>query len=391
MFKKNKFKLKDFLLEYSQKNTNNDIFEIYSVGGKGIRKRSEVYDRELSENNQNYKIIFLNTLTIGMGSKQIDFGVFEESEKGLVSPAYSTYKIDSINSKYLKYWLDYHNPILSNQFMITGARQGKSVNKKGLLDNEISTHTRELQIKIGLFFENLDQLIDRQNTLIKTLKKIKSIYLNNIFLLDDNFFPEIRFSGFKEKWELSKLEKFSSKVKEKNKGFQYSEIFTNSAEFGVLNQQEYFGQEVNVSKKTDGYYIVRNNDFVYNPRISKLAPVGPINRNRLNRSGIMSPLYIIFRINKISPLFLEKYFETTHWHDFMRLNGDSGARDDRFSIKNKTFFKMPIPVPSSLEEQNKIGYFFDMFDNFIDLNQKKLRNYQNYKKNYLSKIFKEKD
>ncbi len=47
------------------------------------------------------------------------------------------------------------------------------------------------------------------------------------------------------------------------------------------------------------YYIVRSDDFVYNPRISVTAPVGPINRNRLGRNGVMSPLYTVFRTSNI--------------------------------------------------------------------------------------------
>ena len=49
----------------------------------------------------------------------------------------------------------------------------------------------------------------------------------------------------------------------------------------------------------DGYYIVRDNDFVYNPRISNLAPVGPINRNKLGRTGVMSPLYTVFKTHDV--------------------------------------------------------------------------------------------
>lgn len=40
------------------------------------------------------------------------------------------------------------------------------------------------------------------------------------------------------------------------------------------------------NENLNGYYIVRNDDFIYNPRISVTAPVGPINRNRLGRNQV---------------------------------------------------------------------------------------------------------
>ena len=120
----------------------------------------------------------------------------------------------------------------------------------------------------------------------------------------------------------------------------------------------------------NGYYIVRNDDFIYNPRISVTAPVGPINRNRLGRNGVMSPLYTVFRTHDIDSLYLEFYFKTTKWHRFMKLNGDSGARFDRFTISSTQFMEMPIPYPA-LAEQRKIGAYFESLDYLITLHQRK--------------------
>ena len=72
----------------------------------------------------------------------------------------------------------------------------------------------------------------------------------------------------------------------------------------------------------DGYYIVKNEDFVYNPRISTSAPVGPINRNKLGRTGVMSPLYTVFRPHDIDTTYLEYFFKCGYWHSFMNFNGD---------------------------------------------------------------------
>ena len=198
--------------------------------------------------------------------------------------------------------------------------------------------------------------------------------------------PEIRFKGFTDDWEQRKLGNIASKVKIKNNGMTYTETFTNSAEQGIISQRDYFDHDVSNAENIDGYYIVENNDFVYNPRISSSAPVGPINRNTLGRTGVMSPLYTVFRISDNDYVYMEWLFKSNSWHKFMFLNGDSGARADRFSIKDSIFFDMPIPVPC-IEEQKQVGEYFSKLDNLITLHQRKLNKLKKVKKSMLGKMF----
>lgn len=198
--------------------------------------------------------------------------------------------------------------------------------------------------------------------------------------------PEIRFPGFTEAWEQRKLGDISDKVTEKNKHNEFSETLTNSAEYGIINQRDFFDKDISNEKNLNGYYIVRPDDFVYNPRISNSAPVGPIKRNKLERTGVMSPLYYVFRVHDVDKTFLEKYFSTNGWHKFMKLNGDSGARSDRFAIKDSVFREIPIPVPSELE-QRRIGLFLDKLDDAITLQQRKLDLLKETKKGFLQKMF----
>ena len=198
--------------------------------------------------------------------------------------------------------------------------------------------------------------------------------------------PRIRFKGFTEAWEQRKLSEITDKVTEKNVGLQYVETFTNSAEFGIISQRDFFDHDIAKLGSLDGYYIVKNEDFVYNPRISTSAPVGPINRNKLGRIGVMSPLYTVFRPHDIDTTYLEHFFKCGYWHSFMIFNGDSGARSDRFSIKDGVFFQMPIPVPH-IDEQRKIGKLLTRLDNLITLHQRKYDKLLNIKKSMLEKMF----
>ena len=207
-----------------------------------------------------------------------------------------------------------------------------------------------------------------------------------MIMQDNGKKPALRFKGFTDPWEQRKLSDIVEKVTEKNAGLQYIETFTNSAEFGIISQRDFFDHDISKIGSLDGYYVVHNEDFVYNPRISVTAPVGPINRNKLGRTGVMSPLYTVFRPHDIDTTYLEHFFKSGYWHSFMNFNGDSGARSDRFSIKDSVFFEMPIPTPD-IEEQKKIGEFLTQLDTLITLHQRKYEKLVNIKKSMLDKMF----
>lgn len=187
---------------------------------------------------------------------------------------------------------------------------------------------------------------------------------------DEKKSPKLRFKGFTDDWEQCKLSDISEKSYEKNTDNKYSTVLTNSAEYGIVKQRDFFDKDIANSSNISGYYVVRKNYFVYNPRISNQAKFGPINRNKLNESGIMSPLYLVFTVHDIDESFLETLFQTTTWHRFMYQNGDTGARADRFAIKDSTFMSMPIKVPS-LEEQHKLTLAFQKLDQTITLHEEK--------------------
>ena len=182
--------------------------------------------------------------------------------------------------------------------------------------------------------------------------------------------PQIRFTGFTDPWEQRKLGELASKRIEKNTN-GIKETFTNSAEHGVVSQLDYFDHDITNDANIGNYSVVHPDDFIYNPRISAVAPCGPINRNKLGRNGVMSPLYTVFSVDDtIDKLYLEHYFKTSRWHQFMFLEGNSGARSDRFSISDSIFFEMPIQCPV-LEEQELIASFFGRLDSLITLHQRK--------------------
>lgn len=254
--------------------------------------------------------------------------------------------------------------------------------------NNVTTKLPNLeeQQKIGELFNKLDTTITLHQRELDSLKKLKKSLLQKMFPKNGEKIPELRFPEFTGDWEQRKLKEIACKVKNKNKENAISETFTNSAEFGIISQKEFFDHEVASKTNLDSYYIVDIDDFVYNPRISVTAPVGPINRNKLGKAGVMSPLYTVFKTQGVSIDFLEHYFKSTNWHSYMYLNGDSGARSDRFSIKDDVFFDMPIMVPC-IKEQMQIGLLFNAISKNITLHQRELDTLKKLKKGLLQNMF----
>ena len=264
----------------------------------------------------------------------------------------------------------------------------ESINSSDIKSTEIFLPSPEEQSAIGSLFRTLDDLLASYKDNLANYQSLKATMLSKMFPKAGQTVPEIRLDGFEGEWKEVQLSDICRKVIEKNKDNTFNETFTNSAEFGIINQRDFFDKDISNEKSLNTYYVVRNNDFVYNPRISNYAPVGPVKRNRLGRTGVMSPLYFVFRVVNlnIDLDFLETFFNTNTWHKFMKLNGDSGARADRFAIKDSIFLQMPIVLPS-ISEQQAIGAYFSNLDNLINYHQEKISQLETLKKKLLQDMF----
>ena len=173
----------------------------------------------------------------------------------------------------------------------------------------------------------------------------------------------------------------------KNTDGQITNVICNSAKQGLIPQREYFDKDIANSDNTSGYYIIEENDFVYNPRKSTEAPYGPISSYKYAEAGIVSPLYLCFRAKKeINPTFFEWYFRSSVWHRYVYMSGDSGARHDRVSIKDDTFFAMPINIPTT-PEQEQIASFLEKIDLKIEKQRALVEALKKYKRGVIQHIF----
>jgi type I restriction enzyme S subunit len=199
--------------------------------------------------------------------------------------------------------------------------------------------------------------------------------------------PKLRFPEFKDGpgWNTCALEYIAERITTRNSDGAHSRVLTNSAERGVLDQREYFDREIVSAGSIDTYYVVERGDYVYNPRTSAIAPVGPISRNNRG-TGVMSPLYMVFRFTDDHTDFYEHYFKSAAWHSYLRSVASTGARHDRMSITSSAFMQMPVPTPDPAE-QRKIAACLTSLDEWIAAEGQKLKALQAHKKGLMQQLF----
>jgi type I restriction enzyme, S subunit len=199
--------------------------------------------------------------------------------------------------------------------------------------------------------------------------------------------PRLRFPEFctTGEWKTCTLSELASRITTRNYANSVKRVLTNSAINGVVDQSDYFDREVANQNNLQNYFVIDEGDYVYNPRISATAPVGPISKNKVGK-GVMSPLYTVFRFENHNNDFYEQYFRTNLWHSYLINVSNTGARHDRMSISNDSFMKMPLPYHSE-KEQQKIADCLSSLDDLIIVEDKKLEAFKAHKKGLMQKLF----
>ena len=245
-----------------------------------------------------------------------------------------------------------------------------AINSSDLSNLEISLpKSFEEQKKVGKTIISIDNLI--------TLHQRKSfLYFSRI-----------------NDWEQRKLGEIVERVTRKNQDLVSELPLTISAQYGLIDQNEFFDKRV-ASKDVSGYYLIYNGEFAYNKSTSSDAPWGAIKRLDRYENGVLSTLYIVFRIKNEDILnsdFLMNYYDTNNWHKDIQAIASEGARNHGLlNIAPADFFETELMLPQDIEEQKNIGNYFKSLNNLITLHQRKCDELKEFKKYMLQNMFPQK-
>ncbi len=263
-----------------------------------------------------------------------------------------------------------------------GAGRNRVLKLDDMLNYLMRFPSRDEQIKIAEFFRQLDHLITLHQRKFEKLTNVKKSMLEKMFPRNGSCYPEIRFKGFTDPWEQRKFSEITFLSGEKNRENLPLESYSITNESGFVPQDEKFGNGGTMREADKRmYYIVSPNSFAYNPaRIN----VGSIGYQNTGKNVIVSSLYEIFKTSDdVDDRLLWHWFKSP---DFQKLIWQLQEGGVRLYFYYDKLCMGEVSLPS-LEEQRKIGKFFDTLDHLITLHQCELEKLQSIKKSLLEKMF----
>ena len=322
----------------------------------------------------------------GHQSKEFRYGRFVENDigNGIVSHIFAVFRpIQEYDLYFWKYAIN--NETLMQRILARSTKASTMMHD--LVTNDFLNETFLVpsvkeQKQIGAFLNKLDNLITLHQRKCEQTKKLKKYMLQKMFPQNGAKVPEIRFDGFTYDWEQRKFSEFVENVAVRNREGLELECYAVTNDRGFISQKEAhddFGYMADVDKTA--YNIVPPNSFAYNPaRIN----VGSIGYYAGTENVIVSSLYEVFQTaDYVEDGFLWHWFKSTHFPKWIeRLQEGSVRLYFYYDKLIQCEMKMP-----SLEEQKKIGKYFDNLDHLITLHQRKCDELKKMKKYMLQNMF----
>ena len=338
-------KLGDLIEEYSERNTDNK-YKPVAVGKYGIRTRESIYSKELAKDYSKNKLIYKGTLTVGMGSNQIDIGILREDGTYSVSPAYHTYRINIKNYDYLDYLLAANNSRMFSIYANRGSRQGKTLDLKRWLTDELKIHD---EIDQALIVQSLNKI-----KLLISQKEDELAKLDN--LIKARFVEMFNSETKRESLQNLSIGKSgygaaSASVSYNPNRPRYIRI-TDINDDGTLNDD----CVCSINKSDDEVFRLQKGDFLF-------ARMGAtVGKTYYYREGnqIFAGYLIRFKLDpeKILPEYLYAYTKTEEYLDWVKLNQSGAAQP---GINAQKYSSLQIPI-ADIVEQTEFVYFVKQID-----------------------------
>ena len=222
------------------------------------------------------------------------------------------------------------------------------------------------QKKIANLLSLLDERISTQNKIIEDLKKLKCAIIETVY------------NGKGHEYRIGDI---IDQVSQRNKRCLVNTVLSVNNKLGFINQDEQFEDRTVASEDTSNYKVVFKDDFAYNPaRIN----VGSIARLKSFDKGIVSPMYICFKVTDgIVPEYLESYFATNHFSKEMQKRLEGSVR---LCLSFEGLCNIPIFVPC-IDEQTEIGKRIYQLENKIETECNILSLYEKQKQYLLRQMF----
>ena len=301
-------------------------------------------------------------------------------KKATINPQLIVFKDIKINRNIL---FDILNTNSFNRFLqkIVVAGAIPTLSQEQIYKYPITLPTKKEQEKIA-------EILSAWNDEIETLEKL--IEQKEIFhkaLMKNLLIGKIRLFGYNSKWTHSKFNSIFERITRKNEELN-SNILTISAQNGLISQKDFYNKRI-ASVDTSKYILLKNGEFAYNKSYSNGYPLGAIKRLDLYEKGVVSSLYICFKLNNSDNCsdFWKYYFEAGMLNREIKMIAQEGARNHGLlNMATEDFFNMLLYHPKDSKEQQKIAEILNKSDKEIQLLNSKLEKLKEQKKGLMQKL-----
>ena len=236
----------------------------------------------------------------------------------------------------------------------------------------------EEQRKIASFILNLNNFITLHQRKYNKLLNVKKSMLEKMFPKNGSNIPEIRFKGFTDPWEQRKFGDVGSVSMCKR-------IFKNETSDGgdiPFYKIGTFGGEPDAYISRELFEEYKKKFSYPNEGDILLSASGTIGRivEYTGEDAYFQDSNIVWLSHdkSICNKFLKVLYPTVKW------DGIEGSTIKR--LYNDNFLKTQFMMPK-IEEQERLGEYFEQLDHLITLHQRELEKLQNIKKSMLEKMF----
>ena len=253
---------------------------------------------------------------------------------------------------------------------------------------EIATPSVDEEKKIGAFFESLDHLITLHQRKYDKLQVLKKAMLEKMFPKNGSSVPEIRFKGFTDAWEQRKLGEVANLLT----GFPFeSKKFVRegiklvrgmNVKRGYLDFSEELCECWSSSQGLENYLLNSGDILIQMDGALIGKSYAKIKENQL-------PALLVQRVTRVR--IQNQISDGSFVYQQIQkgfLTYIKGTKTEtavpHLSLNDIESFEIATP---SVDEEKKIGAFFESLDHLITLHQRELEKLQNIKKSMLEKMF----
>ena len=266
----------------------------------------------------------------------------------------------------------------------------ESINSSNIRNAQIMIPKDDEQTKIAKVLTFLDNTIQLHERKCEELALIKKALLQKLFPKKDEIKPEVRYKNFSDAWEQRKLgeilsDLYNGQTPSRNvKSYWKSDIpWLTSGELNHGIVEETIEKISESGKKAANLRLIPSGTIV----IAITGLEAPGTRGNCAILGIdttvnQSVMALVVK-NNIDTQFIFQWYKKIGEEYGIRYTQGTKQQSYNYDLVKI----LPITIPTTTEEQQKIGSFFNQLDSLIALHQRKLEKLKQLKKFLLQNMF----